>query len=69
MLKSISAYVLASAAGVAVALSMLSGIFMVTEVTGTAMETGTAGRVRMFWWTNMRIPEQVLFRIRVMLSQ
>lgn len=37
MLKSISAYVLASAAGVAVAF-MLSGIFMVTEVTGTAME-------------------------------
>lgn len=37
MLKSISSYVLASAAGVAVAF-MLSGIFMVTEVTGTAME-------------------------------
>ena len=37
MLKKIIAYVLASAAGVAAAF-MLSGIFMVTEVTGTAME-------------------------------
>lgn len=37
MLKRIIAYVLACAAGVAVAF-MLSGIFMVTEVTGTAME-------------------------------
>ena len=37
MLKRIIAYVLASAAGMTAAF-MLSGIFMVTEVTGTAME-------------------------------